>query len=70
NAANPSSILLSCKLMLEWLGEKNRDTIAVREAQKIERAIRKLLKRNKKTIDIGGKLSTSEFTEAVIGEMY
>jgi 3-isopropylmalate dehydrogenase len=70
NAANPSSILLSCKLMLEWLGEKNSDTITVREAQKIERAIRKLLKRNKKTIDIGGKMSTSEFTEAVIGEMY
>ena len=56
--------------MLDWLGEKNSDTIAVREAQKIERAIRKLLKRNKKTIDIGGKLSTSEFTDSVIGEMY
>ncbi|MDP8914914.1 MAG: isocitrate/isopropylmalate family dehydrogenase, partial [Thermoproteota archaeon] len=63
-------ILLSCKLMLEWLGEKNSDTIAIREAQKIECAIRKLLRRNKKTIDIGGKLSTSEFTEAVIDEMY
>ena len=70
NVANPSSILLSCKLMLEWLGEKNGDTAAIEEAQKIERSIRKLLVSNQKTIDIGGEMSTSGFTKAVIGQMY
>jgi 3-isopropylmalate dehydrogenase len=70
NVANPSSILLSCKLMLEWLGEKNGDTAAIEEAQKIEHSIRKLLVSNQKTIDIGGELSTSGFTKAVIGQMY
>ena len=70
NVANPSSILLSCKLMLEWLGEKNGDTAAIEEAQKIEHSIRKLLANNQKTIDIGGELSTSGFTKAVIGQMY
>jgi 3-isopropylmalate dehydrogenase len=70
NIANPSSILLSCKLMLEWLGEKNGDTAAIEEAQKIEHSIRKLLVSNQKTIDIGGELSTSGFTKAVIGQMY
>jgi 3-isopropylmalate dehydrogenase len=70
NVANPSSILLSCKLMLEWLGEKNGDAAAIEEAQKIEHSIRKLLANNQKTIDIGGELSTSGFTKAVIGQMY
>jgi 3-isopropylmalate dehydrogenase len=70
NVANPSSILLSCKLMLEWLGEKNGDATAIEEAQKIEHSIRKLLLNNQKTIDIGGELSTAGFTKAVIGQMY
>ena len=70
NIANPSSILLSSKLMLEWLGEKNGDTVVIEEAQKVEYAIRKLLTENKKTIDIGGNMSTVEFTRAVIDLMY
>jgi 3-isopropylmalate dehydrogenase len=70
NIANPSSILLSSKLMLEWLGEKKDDLVAINEAQKIEYAIRKLLIDNKKTIDIGGDLTTLDFTKAVIDQMY
>jgi 3-isopropylmalate dehydrogenase len=70
NIANPSSILLSSKLMLEWLGHERRDKIAIEEGQKIEEAIIALLKKNKKTIDVGGTLSTSDFTNAVINSMY
>jgi 3-isopropylmalate dehydrogenase len=70
NIANPSSILLSSKLMLEWLGGKRSDAGAIKEAQKVEHAIRKLLIGNKKTIDIGGDMSTLEFTKAVIDLMY
>jgi 3-isopropylmalate dehydrogenase len=70
NIANPSSILLSSKLMLEWLGGKGSDAGAIGEAQKVEYAIRRLLVNNKKTIDIGGNMSTFEFTKAVIDLMY
>jgi isocitrate/isopropylmalate dehydrogenase len=56
--------------MLEWLGGKGRDAGAIREAQKVEYAIRRLLINNKKTIDIGGSMSTFEFTKAVIDLMY
>ena len=70
NIANPSSILLSSKLMLEWLGGKGSDAGAIKEAQKVEYAIRRLLINNKKTIDIGGNMSTFEFTKAVIDLMY
>jgi isocitrate/isopropylmalate dehydrogenase len=56
--------------MLEWLGGKRSDAGAIKEAQKVEHAIRKLLIGNKKTIDIGGDMSTLEFTKAVIDLMY
>jgi 3-isopropylmalate dehydrogenase len=70
NIANPSSILLSSKLMLEWLGGKRSDAAAIREAQRVENAIRKMLIGNRRTIDIGGNMSTIEFTNAVIDLMY
>ena len=70
NIANPSSILLSSKLMLEWLGGKRSDAGAIREAQRVENAIRKMLIGNRRTVDIGGDMSTIEFTNAVIDLMY
>jgi 3-isopropylmalate dehydrogenase len=70
NIANPSSILLSSKLMLEWLGGKRSDAGAIREAQRVENAIRKMLIGNRRTVDIGGNMSTIEFTNAVIDLMY
>lgn len=70
NIANPSSILLSSKLMLEWLGGKKSDAGAIREAQRVENAIRKMLIGNRRTVDIGGDMSTIEFTNAVIDLMY
>jgi 3-isopropylmalate dehydrogenase len=70
NAANPSSILLSAKMMLEWLADKYNDKNAVAEGKRIEDAIISALKNGDKTKDIGGKLSTSEFTELVAKAMY
>jgi 3-isopropylmalate dehydrogenase len=70
NIANPSSIFLTIKMMLEWIGEKFKDPLLFTEAVKIENAIVTLLKQNNKTIDIGGKLSTTEFTRMVIDNLY
>jgi 3-isopropylmalate dehydrogenase len=70
NIANPSSILLSTKLMLEWLSEKYNDRELRASGQLIENAIVKLLISNKKTKDIGGQLSTSEFTKLVSASLY
>jgi 3-isopropylmalate dehydrogenase len=63
NIANPSSIFLTIKMMLEWLGDKFKNPLLFLEAAKIEHAIITLLKQNQKTIDIGGSLSTSEFSK-------
>jgi 3-isopropylmalate dehydrogenase len=70
NAANPSSILLSAKMMLEWLSDKYGDKNAMVEGRRIEGAIVSMLKQNKKTKDIGGKLSTTEFAALVRNAMY
>jgi 3-isopropylmalate dehydrogenase len=70
NSANPSSILLSTKMMLEWLSDKYSDKDAMVGARKIEDAIITVLKQDKKTKDIGGKLSTTEFAALVIKMMY
>jgi 3-isopropylmalate dehydrogenase len=70
NVANPSSILLSAKMMLEWLAEKHDDRNAAAEGQRIEDAVSSVLKENKKTKDIGGNLTTSEFTTLVAERMY
>lgn len=59
NIANPIAMMLSAKMMLEKIGFPS-------EAEKLERAIIKTLKANVKTPDIGGKYSTTEFTNAVI----
>lgn len=70
NSANPSSILLSAKMMLEWLADKHNDRNATAEGKRIEDAIVSALKKDNKTKDIGGKLSTTEFTELVAKAMY
>jgi 3-isopropylmalate dehydrogenase len=70
NAANPSSILLSTKMMLEWLADRHSDKNAMLEGRRIEDAIVSLLRQDKKTKDIGGMLTTTEFTELAAKAMY
>jgi 3-isopropylmalate dehydrogenase len=65
NIANPSSILLSTKMMLEWLAYKNNDKDALKQGNRIEDAIVRVLEKNKKTKDIGGELTTKQFTNLV-----
>lgn len=61
--ANPTALLMSTVMMLEWL-----DLTPV--AQRIEKAVWKVYTEGKvKTGDLGGKASTAEFTKAIIGAM-
>ncbi len=69
NVANPSSIILSAKMMMEWLSSRNNDIKILEESKKIELVIIDMLQENKKTIDIGGNLSTIEFTDNVIKKL-
>jgi 3-isopropylmalate dehydrogenase len=56
---NPMAMLLTVRLMLEWLGEQE-------EAEKLERAIASVIKEGKvRTYDMGGSSSTLEVAREV-----
>ena len=67
--ANPSSFILSTKMMFEWLGIKNNDKSCYNVAKKIEDAVYGIVKEGIKTKDIGGNKSTREFTQNVISHI-
>lgn len=56
---NPHAMLLTAKMMLDWLGEADKAT-------RLENAIARVIKEGKvKTYDMGGKSSTMEVAEEV-----
>ena len=65
NIANPSSFLLSIKMMLDWLGAKHNDPKCLEVATKLESTIFDLVKSGIKTKDIGGDVTTTEFTKQI-----
>ena len=67
--ANPSSFILSVKMMLDWLGVKYSDTKSIEVGIKLEESILELLKSNIKTKDIGGEKTTIEFTKELIQKL-
>jgi len=59
NVANPTAMILSAKMMLDWLGESDA-------AKRIEDAVVHVLNEAKKvTFDLGGNAKTSEMAEAI-----
>jgi len=64
--ANPTSLILSAAMLLEWIGEKRKLAACGEAGQAIDRAVDKVLaKRETRTADLGGKLGTRAFGEAV-----
>lgn len=60
---NPIAMLLSVKMMIDWLGEKKL-------AEKLEDAIAKTIREGKvRTYDMGGNASTLEMAEEIIKNM-
>jgi 3-isopropylmalate dehydrogenase len=59
--ANPIASILSAGMLLDWLGEKNKDSSAKNAAKKIEKAVDSNLKEGKVvTYDLGGSSKTYE----------
>ena len=62
NKANPTALLLSAIEMLRYINEYDY-------ADKIEKALFKALTQGFKTEDLGGNLSTTEFTQKIIANL-
>ena len=67
--ANPTSFILSVKMMLEWLGNKNNDQSSIFVADKLENAVFDVLQSKIITKDVGGNASTTEFTKEITNKL-
>ncbi|KAG2478883.1 MAG: 3-isopropylmalate dehydrogenase [Nitrosopumilales archaeon] len=67
--ANPSSFILSIKMMLEWLGTKHDDKKCFDISDKLESTVYDVVKSGIKTKDIGGDKTTSEFTHEIVSRL-
>jgi len=68
--ANPCSMILASKLMMEWLGEKYGDQLCKEAADLIENAVIKSLRNGVLTPDLGGKSKTKEVGLAISKNMW
>ena len=67
--ANPTSFILSIKMMLEWIGNKHNDQKCIDVGQKLETSVYDVVKNNIKTKDTGGSKTTMEFTKEIISRL-
>ena len=67
--ANPTSFILSIKMMLQWLGSKNNDQNSISVAQTLEQTVLELVKSGITTKDEGGDESTKEFTKEITNRL-
>jgi 3-isopropylmalate dehydrogenase len=66
--ANPTSLILSAAMLLEWLGRRHRRADLEQAARVIESAIDAALRDPaSRTADLGGKLGTLAFARHVAG---
>ena len=65
NSANPTSLILSAAMMLEWLGLKKKDPKTSEASRAIQSAVENCLSLGEVTSDLGGKLNTVEMGNAI-----
>jgi len=66
NIANPYAMILSGKMLYEWLGRKRNAPRASDAAKRIDAAMDKVIAEAKHlTVDLGGTASTTEMGDAV-----
>jgi isocitrate/isopropylmalate dehydrogenase len=68
--ANPTSLILSAAMLLEWMGAKKKRDALLSAGKAIDAAVdRVLAKAETRTADLGGRLGTKAFGEAVAAEV-
>ena len=66
NIANPYALIMSGKMLLEWLGRKRGEAKAAEAAKRIDAAMDKVIaEATHLTPDLGGRASTTEMGDAV-----
>jgi isocitrate/isopropylmalate dehydrogenase len=66
DAANPSAIIESCAMLLDWMGRRNGENVLVEAGATLARSVDEALAAPEtRTPDLGGKLGTRAFGDAV-----
>jgi 3-isopropylmalate dehydrogenase len=65
HTANPLSMILAAKMMLDWLGERYNDNKCIKAAAAIEKAVVDTLKAKNTVPDLGGNETTLGMAEAI-----
>lgn len=65
NTANPTSLVLSAAMMLNWLGRHKQDNQATLASRALHRAVEACLASGEVTRDLGGNLGTFEMGRAI-----
>lgn len=65
NRANPTALLLSSAMLFDWLAQRRGDDRLAIVGRRIRTAVTTTVESGVATADLGGRASTSEFTEAV-----
>jgi 3-isopropylmalate dehydrogenase len=67
--ANPSAMILSAAMMLDWLADKHALPAAAEAAQRIERAVDKAYAGGIKPMEFGGRDGTKAIADAVLAAL-
>ena len=68
--ANPTSLILSAAMLLEWMAARQKKDALAAAARSIDSAVDATLKNPAtRTADLGGKIGTREFAEAVTAKL-
>ncbi|MBP1930941.1 isocitrate/isopropylmalate dehydrogenase family protein [Ammoniphilus resinae] len=67
--ANPYAMIMSGKMLIEWLGIKYNDSSLMMAAQRIDEAVSTVIELGTVTPDMGGKAMTREMTEAICASL-
>jgi 3-isopropylmalate dehydrogenase len=68
--ANPTSLILSAVMMLEWMAVRHKNDALMKAANAIEAAVDKALQAPAtRTKDLGGQLGTKAFTKVVVDNL-
>src|SRR6201997_92102 len=67
--ANPTAMILSAALMLDWLGDKHGHAGANAAAERIETAVDRAFAEGLKPFELGGKNGTADIAKAVMAAL-
>lgn len=67
--ANPTAMILSAAMMLEWIGERRGDDLCTQVAHAIQGAVESTLATGPRARDLGGTADTRDVVGAVIGAL-